>query len=381
VAGASGLAGCLSAPTAGGPRSPEPGTGSGTAGDRETTPGTAGATGSSGASPSRPPPADELSLPVERSALTRGADRDAIPAVVDPAFVAADEATLAADDLVIGVARDGRARAYPLAVLEGHEVVNDEFGGPLLVTYCPICASAVTARRTVREEPTVFGVSGLLFRSDLVLYDRRTDSLWSQILARAIRGPATGDRLAMVPSTTTTWARWRAATPETTVLVGPPESETVDPAFVGTQAGYAGRGGVGVSPGAATGGTDDRLPRGTRVYGVANGGEAVAYPREAVRAAGGVVQDRVGDRPVVVATGPTLHAYDRRVDGRTLSFSPAGDGRLRGGESEWLVATGRAVSGPYEGRRLRPAGDGSAMLWFAWAAFHPDTAVYGLDRR
>ena len=190
-----------------------------------------------------------------------------IDAIVDPSFAAdwsgsdVDPAygggRLSPDDVVVGVETDGVARAYPLTVLDRHEVVNDAFGGPLLVTYCPICRSGVVAERLVDGDPTAFGVTGLLWRppglraaarnqsgeafgassddpdaalrngGNLVMRDEATGSYWSQLLARAICGPRTGDELAIRASTVATWEEWRAARPTTDVLVPPPGSETL----------------------------------------------------------------------------------------------------------------------------------------------------------
>jgi hypothetical protein len=195
-----------------------------------------------------------------------------IYAVDDPAF-ASDwtgrdiapeyrrDGRLPADETVVGLTADGGARAYPLSVLTIHESVNDAFGGPVLVTYCPLCRSGLVAERVVGGTPTTFGVSGLLWRPEriqaadsvadgrafgasgsagadaevgvngnLVLYDRATRSYWSQILGRAICGPATGTGLSIRPSTVTTWGEWRADHPETDVLLPPPYSETFRPA-------------------------------------------------------------------------------------------------------------------------------------------------------
>ncbi|MFB6177938.1 MAG: DUF3179 domain-containing (seleno)protein, partial [Halobaculum sp.] len=138
-----------------------------------------------------------VDLPVPRSKLSRGAPKDAIPAIVDPVFgedwsgleievpngytgtTSIKEPRLTPKDTVIGVERDGEARAYPLRILNWHEVTNDDFGGPLLVTFCPLCGSGVTANRLLDGEETQFGVSGFLFNSDLVMYDELTGSLWS----------------------------------------------------------------------------------------------------------------------------------------------------------------------------------------------------------
>jgi hypothetical protein len=182
----------------------------------------------------------DVDLPVPESELARGADRDTIPAITDPVFApdwSGIDPALVDESLVIGVERDGVARAYPLKLLNWHEVVNDDLGGPLVVTYCPLCASGVVADRTVdgetlafggsgstatgasKEVVTSFGVSGLLWRADLVMYDETTGSLWSQLLATAIRGELTGTDLALYPSAVTTWGQWRESHPDAEVIL------------------------------------------------------------------------------------------------------------------------------------------------------------------
>ncbi|WP_433623937.1 DUF3179 domain-containing protein [Halomicrococcus sp. NG-SE-24] len=338
-------------------------------------------------------------LPVPETELERGALRDAIPAITDPAFGAdwsgvavevrnefgeyAATPRLADGDRVVGVERDGRARAYPLRVLVWHEVVNDAFGGPLLVTYCPLCGSSLVAKRLVRGEETVFGVSGQLWWSNLVLYDRATDSLWSQLAATAIRGPVTGDWLTLVPSTLTTWADWRDRHPDTEVLRPPPESGSV----VGRERAvrdytFDPYGAYRTNDRVGLGGTfaGDLHPK-TQVLGIAANGRARAYPFPAVERAG-VVNDAVGGLPVVVAVTPdgTLVGYDRRVGGEPLRFERDGDATMRGGGSRWALSTGRAVDGPHRGTELASATDAPPLFWFAWRKFHPWTDLYDESR-
>lgn len=162
------------------------------------------------------------------------------------------------DRQVVGIARDGVARAYPLAILRRNEVVNDTFDVPVLVTYCPLCRSGLVARREVEGEPTTFGVSGLLWKppdayaaaseadgdvfvageglgedpsirntGNLVFYDFATRSRWSQLVARAICGPLTGTDFEILPSTVATWGEWRREYPDTGVLLPPPISGTL----------------------------------------------------------------------------------------------------------------------------------------------------------
>jgi len=322
-------------------------------------------------------------LPLDESALDRGAPKDAIPAITDPAFGSdwSDfDASLDDSSQIIGVEMDGEARAYPFAILNWHEVVNDDFNGPLLVTYCPLCGSGVTAERKVKGEETTFGVSGLLWMSDLVMYDELTESLWSQVLGKAVQGPQTGSSLSLLPSTITTWNEWRDEHPDTRVLLPPPESDTVQGEVNrnydrNPYAGYDESRQIGVGGG---GNADDRLHPKAPVIGVTNGGTARAYPFEAVKQAGGVVNDTVEGLPVAVATteNETLVAYVRRVDGETLEFSRDGD-VLRAGGSRWKLVSGEALDGPFEGTRLQRANDRSQMFWFAWADFFPETEVFG----
>jgi len=354
-----------------------------------------GGTSTGGPSTGSPTPVDRrlvngVAVPVPRGELQRGAATDAIPAIVDPVFggnwggYASEQygaARLSADDTVVGVERAGEARAYPLKVLNWHEVVNDRLGGPLLVTYCPLCGSAMTAVREAAGEETVFGVSGYLYRNDLVMYDRATDSLWSQIAATAINGDLTGETLDLVPSTLTTWGEWQETHPDTVVLRPPPESGTVaDDSGIrdygrNPYVGYDDSGRIGIGSDSYD---DDRLHPKTTVVGVGHEGEAVAYPLPTVQNEG-VVNDTVGGLPVVVAAteNGTLVAYVRRVDGETLQFERADATHLRAARSRWELATGRAVDGPHEGTTLEQATDTSPMFFFAWKDFHPETAVYG----
>jgi len=329
-----------------------------------------------------------VDLPVPREELRTALPRDEIPAIVDPAFdedwtgldgpdAPDSDPLLPADSPVIGVERDGRARAYPLRILDWHEAVNDTFGGPLLVTYCPLCGSAVVAERRVDGEETVFGVSGLLWREDLVLYDRATDSLWSQLLATAIRGPRTGEGLSLLPSSLTTWGEWQESNPDTEVLLPPPWSNTVrgpDQTFDYADSKYFRDDDQLIGYGA---GGDGELAPKAMVLGVSADGEARAYPFDVVKERD-VIHDTVGSTPVVVAFAPgdTMVAYDRRVDGSRSRFEPDGDRHLRAGGSRWERTTGRAVDGPYEGRTLPPATDSPPMFWKGWSNFHPDTSVY-----
>jgi hypothetical protein len=295
---------------------------------------------------------------------------------------------LGVDDEVLGMAVDGAVRAYPLKVLDWHEAVNDDVGSGVAVTYCPVCRSGVVADRDVAGRARTFGVSGLLFRANLVLYDDASGSLWSQLAARAIQGELTGERLELLPSSVTTWGAWQDAHPDTEVLLPPPFSGTVlgevrynyEIDVYGRVRDIAERY-PDYGPLGSLEWGDARLRRRAVVVGVEHDGVARAYSLSAV-GHDHPVNDAVAGRPVVVSVGRdrTLYAYDRRLDGSTLRFRDAGsDGVLRAGGSRWRVETGDALDGPFEGRRLESVADGSQLYWAAWLQFHPDTTVYGVD--
>ncbi len=146
--------------------------------------------------------------------------RDCIPSIDDPKYVAADDADfLGEDELIMGVNINGEQRAYPARIMDYHEIVNDTIAGqPIAVTWCPLCGSGVAFDPRIDGEIAEFGVAGVLHDSDLVMYDRTTNSLWQQITGQAIMGPRMGDRLKVLPMAMTDWKTWRQAHPNTLVL-------------------------------------------------------------------------------------------------------------------------------------------------------------------
>lgn len=334
------------------------------------------------------PPSGSVDLPISKTELEFGGPRDAITPIVTPAFASdwsqfsqqVPERSQVLENAVkvIGVVREGEARAYPLSILGLHEIVNDTFGGPLLVTYCPLCASGVVAERRVNGTETIFGNSGYTWRSDLVMYDVATESLWSQIMATAIHGPQTGESLTLVPSSITSWGEWRRVYPNTEVLLPPPASSvktppqgdgTYDLSYYLSRRAYRGRS----AP-------DGDVNRFTLVLGIANASAVKAYPYPVVKEAD-VINDTVGSLPVVVgaAPGETMVGYDRRVDGSPLRFVPESDRFFRAGGSTWNRTTGRAINGPHAGTTLQRAASDPPMFLRGWRNFHPETTLYGTD--
>lgn len=162
---------------------------------------------------------DDALIPV--SDIKRGGPpRDGIPSLDDPVFVPADDASyLKGRDRVLGIAINGVAHAYPIRILNYHEIVNDVLGGKsVVITYCPLCGSGTAFEATIDDRSYEFGVSGLLYNSDVLMYDRQTDSLWSQLMLQAISGPMKGTRLQQLPLSHTSWQEWSNRHPETRVL-------------------------------------------------------------------------------------------------------------------------------------------------------------------
>ena len=153
--------------------------------------------------------------------LSGGPPKDGIPSIDDPQFVAVSEhKDLVPTEPVIGLSINGDARAYPLRILTWHEIVNDTVGGvAVAVTYCPLCNSAIVFEREVEGEITEFGTTGKLRNSDLVMYDRQTESWWQQFLGEAIVGERTGLRLKMIPARLESWQNFASRFPEGQVLI------------------------------------------------------------------------------------------------------------------------------------------------------------------
>ncbi|MBC7336547.1 MAG: DUF3179 domain-containing protein, partial [Clostridia bacterium] len=236
-------------------------------------------------------------------------------ALTDPPVISAEKATyLTAGDRVAGVRIGEQARAYPLRILTYHEVVNDHLAGvPIAVTYCPLCDSLVVFDRRTDLGVLEFGVSGLLYNSNVLMYDRggRPESLWSQIAARGVSGPGAGKELKTLPVVLTTWADWRARFPHTTVLS--PKTGHVRDYGVNPYARYFVRDELmfPVRP------LSRRLPLKTPVLGVWVGNQARAYPLSAFDPAGQTLEQQLAGKKFQLR-------YD--AHNKTVTVSEAADG-------------------------------------------------------
>jgi hypothetical protein len=325
--------------------------------------------------------------------ISGGPPRDGIPPIDEPRPVAIDAADewLGGREPVLVVEIAGQERAYPVQILVWHEIVNDHLGGrPIAVTYCPLCNSSLVFDRDVDGVGLLrFGTTGNLRHSDLVMWDDRTESWWQQLTGEAVVGKLTGTRLEVLPSQTLSWADFKARYPDGDVL----SRDTGHDRDYGRNP-YEGYDDPDSQPFLLEAEADRRLPPKERVVAIKETDGAVVIPFSRL-ARDPVAELDAGGRPVVVlykrgVVSPlddaaiarsrdvgTAATFDRRLDGRLLSFEAAGDGRFRDREtgSIWDV-TGHASAGPLAGQRLQPVVS-DQQFWFALAAFLPDARIVG----
>lgn len=325
--------------------------------------------------------------------MSGGPPRDGIPPIDFPEFatVAAPPEYMVADEPVVALEINGDAKAYPLAILIWHEIVNDEVGGvPVTVTFCPLCNTAITFDRRVGDRVLDFGTSGMLRKSDLVMWDRQSESWWQQITGEAIVGELVGNKLTFIPAQLTSWKDFAEAYPDGQILTrntGFSRSYNLPP--------YSGYDSLSGKPFLFNGAIDSALPAMERVIGLELGQSEVAYPFSAFSDMP-VVHDTVSGQDIVIffANG-TLSAFNSRspegnmVVGSTGVFNPSLDGQdltfamengvITDGQtgSEWNVL-GQAVAGELQGKSLEPLVHAN-HFWFAWQAFHPDTEIRSAD--
>jgi hypothetical protein len=336
-----------------------------------------------------------------------GPPPDGIPPIDHPKFVSvrAAEKWLEGREPVLALFSAREARAYRLQIMTWHEIVNDVVGGdPITVTFCPLCNSGLAFDRRVRTTAQArkfvetgravldFGTSGRLYRSNLVMYDRQTKSLWIQFTGSSITGPFMGTHLRILPVQILSWAEFKTAHPHGDVL----SRDTGFSRGYGTNP-YVGYDDTGSSPFLFDGAPDHRLPPMERVVTVDLDGHAAAYRYTMLsRLAHGrsaVVRDRAGRADIVVFfQRGTASAEDRsdiassRDVGTTGIFEPTAAGRritfaARDGKfvdeqtgSEWNIE-GEATAGALRGTRLKPVPHVDTF-WFVWAAFRPATKIW-----
>jgi hypothetical protein len=290
---------------------------------------------------------------------------DGITSLDNPKMIAANDANyLLDDDLVFGVEINGDIRAYPLRIMGWHEMFNDTIGGvPVALAYCTLCGAGILFETQVegRDTPLVFGSSGLLYRSNKLMFDRETKSLWNQFTGEPVVGPLvqTDIKLKIRPNTITTWADWKAKHPNTKVL--------------SLETGYARNYGSGVTYQAyfaspdlmfpAVVGDEKLVKRKDYIFGIRDVGAAKAWPIKAF-VSQPVINDRVGLKNVVLigdANTRTVRAYERD-QGET--FAQSEQGVLISKTSDWVLNEDFLVS--KDGKNKRSRVPGHVAFWFAW---------------
>lgn len=269
--------------------------------------------------------------------LSGGPPKDGIPSIDNPKFITPEEADwLPDDELGLGIVHKGEARFYPFRILVSHEIVNDFIqGDPILITYCPLCFTGIAFISELDGEAVEFGVSGKLYNSELVMYDRKTDSYWPQTLGKAVLGPSTGTVLKKLVSDTVLWGDWKKVNPETKVL----SRKT------GFLRPYSGNNPYGEDGNFESIGLqfplqneDSRLREYEVVYGIGINDAFKAYKKSDLASIGSI-DDTIGGQDIKITFDNNLksaRAFDQ--DGEPI-----------------IVET---------------------LFWFAWAAFHPDTELF-----
>ncbi len=326
--------------------------------------------------------------------MSGGPGKDGIPAIDQPAYesLADARAWLSPRAPVISLDLGGSARAYPLAILTWHEIVNDTLNGtPVLVSFCPLCNTALVFERQLDGVVRDFGTTGNLRFSNLVMYDRQSESWWQQATGGAIAGSLTGAQLKFLPAQIVSLAQFEATYPSADVL-----SRATGHARDYGRNPYVGYDTVDQQPFLFDGALDGRLPAVARVVTIGGPADALAFPYGELRQTG-IAQAEHEGRPIVVMWSPGVASaldtaridegadtgatgvFVAELDGQPLTFERAGDGEDapivdRQTGSTWTI-TGRAVAGPASGASLEPVVHGD-HLWFSWAAFAPQTEIW-----
>lgn len=309
-----------------------------------------------------------------------GPGKDGIPALVNPKFTAASDVNYLADnDLVIGIKLGNQIRAYPHPILDWHEIVNDDIDGTLLaITYCPLTGSGIAWNRVLDNGlQTTFGVSGLLYNSNLIPYDRASNSNWSQMRLQCVNGKLKEQFASTYPLVETTWKTWKEMYPETRVLSSntgysrpygtyPYGDYKTDPLLI-----------FPISN------NDNRLPRKERILGIIAESRSKVYRIGWFPDSVGLMNDSFKNLDIVVvgSNGKNFAlSYERKLsDGTVLTFSPVQNAlpvvMIDNEGTQWDLF-GKAVAGQRVGLELKPTRSYIAY-WFAWGAFFPDAEIHG----
>lgn len=320
----------------------------------------------------QPVATNEWSIPVA-DVFDGGPGRDGIPALENPGFTTADNASILQDtDLVIGFKNGNDIRAYQHIILDWHEIVNDNIGDvSLALTYCPLTGTGIGWNRIVNGKETTFGVSGLLYNTNLIPFDRETTSNWSQILNESVNGELLGEKAELIQLVETDWMTWKTMYPDTKIMslnTGFSRTYGVYP-YVDYRTNHN----FFIFPVP----NDNRLPSKERVHAIIEGESAKTYRFEELEAENVVRDTFKGKNFVIVGNANFIMSFELKPDQESLQFNYAFNGSevvLEDSEgNEWNIF-GEAVAGPRAGEKLNAASSFMGY-WFSIPAFYT-TEIY-----
>ena len=332
--------------------------------------------GGDGSGGSTPSDISDWLIP-ENQVVDGGPGRDGIPSIDNQLFLPASQALGGLpQNLVVGYKSGSEVKAVPHDILDWHEIVNDTLQGePVVLNYCPLTGSAMLWRSSVADTDPTFGVSGLLYNSNLILFDRQTNSNWSQMRVQAVQGTRRGEVPESLPLVETTLATWREMYPDSFLL-------SRQTAFSRDYDDYP----------SGTYRTDDNLlfdvqPRDfrllekTRVLGVRMNGFARAYVIDEFGPGIEVINDTLDGVPIVVAGSAEKNIAvvfrSTLADGTVLDFAPSSDPLptiMTDNEGNTWDVFGEALTGTRSTEKLALT-QSYIAFWFAWAAFNPDSEI------
>lgn len=314
-----------------------------------------------------------------------GPGQDGIPSIDEPNFTTMAEAVFQDDRLVLGIKIGDEIRLYPHQILDWHEIVNDSFNDEsVALTYCPLTGTGIAYDRVIDGSETEFGVSGLLFRNNLIMYDRNTDSRWSQMQMRSVNGELIGREGSIIQTIQTDWKTWKQLYPDAKVLSRNTGFSRNYNSFAYGE-GYLTNDNTFVfQPNRQ----DDRLPNKAQVHAVFPSdfeGESTIpriYPIDNFDADIEVIEESFDGQELVIAGSSelkfALSYFGRSSDGTQLSFEPVQNELpviMQDEQGNKYDLFGEAVSGPGAGSKLSPATSYNGY-WFAFADFYPGSCIY-----
>ncbi|MDH3708303.1 MAG: DUF3179 domain-containing protein [Cyclobacteriaceae bacterium] len=317
--------------------------------------------------------------------LDGGVGKDGIIALVNPGLIEPSNATYLQDeDLVVGYRVGDDFRAYPHKILDWHEIINDDLGSQsVAITYCPLTGTAIGWNRLLDGQITTFGVSGLLYNTNLIPYDRLTDSNWSQMRLDCINGNFLGDQISTYQVVETTWGTWKEMFPSTMVVsdnTGLGRPYGLYPYFDDNGADYR------IDPFLIfpIEIDDSRLPRKQRVHGLIINGHAKVYPLSEFENETTLIEDSFQGTELIIIGDQQrnlVNSFKKALpDGSILDFTPVQNqlpAVLSDNEGNLWDIFGVALSGPRAGQKLVPT-QSFIGFWFSWGTFYPGAEIYGM---